>query len=68
MHAFIQSAECLRGSGNLHAIVGKAVTAASSFLVPANRTRRPYLPVPDETVRTFRRLTEEEFPDLVWRG
>src|SRR5262249_6087927 len=54
MHAFIQAAECLRGSGNLHAIVGKAVTAASSFLVPANRTRRPYLPVPDETVRAFR--------------
>jgi dihydrodipicolinate synthase/N-acetylneuraminate lyase len=68
LHAFIQAADCLRGSGNLHGIMGKAVTAASSYLVPANRSRRPYLPVPDEVVRAFRRKVEEELPDLVWRG
>ena len=53
---------------NLHGIVGKALTAASPFLVPANRTRRPYLPVPDETVRQFRGVAEERFPDLLWHG
>jgi len=68
MHAFIMATDLLRGEGNLHAIMGKAVTAASSFLVPANRTRRPYLPVPDEIVKQFRRLVEERFPDLLWRG
>jgi 4-hydroxy-tetrahydrodipicolinate synthase len=68
MHAFIQASKILHGSGNLHAVIGKAVTAASDFLVPANRTRRPYLPVPDETVRLFRRTIEEELPDLIWRS
>jgi 4-hydroxy-tetrahydrodipicolinate synthase len=68
MHAFIVACDLLRGPGNLHGIVGKALTAASSFLVPANRTRRPYLPVPDETVRQFRGVAEERFPDLLWHG
>jgi 4-hydroxy-tetrahydrodipicolinate synthase len=68
MHAFILATSVLLGTGNLHGIVGKAVTAASAFLVPANRTRRPYLPIPDQTVQQFRRLTEEQFPDLCWRG
>jgi dihydrodipicolinate synthase/N-acetylneuraminate lyase len=68
MHAFIMATSVLLGAGNLHGIVGKAVTAASPFLVPANRTRRPYLPISDETVRQFKRLTEEQFPDLCWRG
>ena len=68
MHAFMRATDLLHGSGNLHAVMGKAVTAASDCLVPANRTRRPYLPVPDETVAKFRRLVEEQFPDLVWRG
>lgn len=67
MHAFIMATSILLGTGNLHGIVGKALTAASSFLVPANRTRRPYLPVPDDTVERFRRITEEQFPDLCWR-
>jgi dihydrodipicolinate synthase/N-acetylneuraminate lyase len=68
VHALILAMEPLLGPGNLHGIVGKALTAASSFLVPANRTRRPYLPIPDETVRRFRRRVEDDFPDLVWRG
>jgi hypothetical protein len=55
----------LLGAGNLHGIVGKALTAAPSFLVPANRTRRPYLPKPDKTVRRFRRPVKEEVPDLL---
>ncbi len=68
MHAFITATSILQGNGNLHGIVGKAVTAASKFLVPANRTRKPYLPIPDTTIREFQRLTEEQFPDLCWRG
>jgi dihydrodipicolinate synthase/N-acetylneuraminate lyase len=68
LHAFIEATKILHGNGNLHAIIGKAVTAASPFLVAANRTRRPYLPVPDETVQEFKRQVEEEFPDLHWRG
>lgn len=68
IHALIAACEILRGSGNVHGIVGKALSAASSFLVPHNRTRRPYLAIPDQTVRRFRRVVEERFPDLVWRG
>jgi len=68
MHSFMQAAQILHGSGNLHGIVGKAVTAASPFLVPANRTRRPYLPIPDETIQRFRWIVEEQFPDLVYRA
>lgn len=68
MHAFIRATDLLKGEGNLHAIMGKAVTAASSFLVPANRTRKPYLPVPEATVDAFRRLVHEQFPDLLWNG
>jgi 4-hydroxy-tetrahydrodipicolinate synthase len=65
MHAFILATKNLVGDGNFHAIVGKAITAASPFLIPANRTRRPYLPIPDEKVSEFRRLTQEQFPDLL---
>jgi 4-hydroxy-tetrahydrodipicolinate synthase len=68
MHAFITASKILHGTGNFHAIVGKAISAASSFLVPANRTRRPYLPVPDATVQQFRQMVEDEFPDLLYRG
>lgn len=53
---------------NLHGIVGKALSAASPFLMPHNRTRRPYLPIPDTTVQQFRRILETQFPDLLWRG
>lgn len=55
-------------AGNLHGIVGKALTATSSFLVSNNRTRRPYLAIPDETVQRLRGRLEAEFPDLLWRG
>lgn len=68
MHAFMRASEILHEGGNLHGILGKAITASSPFLVPANRTRRPYLPVPDATVRRFRRIVEEQFPDMLWRG
>jgi len=68
MHAFIEASKILHGTGNFHAIVGKAISAASSFLVPANRTRRPYLRVPDATVQQFRQLVEDQFPDLLYRG
>jgi dihydrodipicolinate synthase/N-acetylneuraminate lyase len=68
MHALILAKDVLTGPGNLHGIVGKAFTAASPFLVSDNRTRRPYLPIPDETVQQFRRIVEERFPDLLWQG
>jgi len=44
------------------------MAAASPFLAPHNRTRRPYLPVPDEVVARFRQRVEEECPDLLWQG
>jgi 4-hydroxy-tetrahydrodipicolinate synthase len=66
MHAFIQSLDLLRGPGNLHGIVGKALSSTSPFLVPHNRTRRPYLPVPKATVDEFRRLVADQFPDMLW--
>ncbi len=68
MHAFMAAKEMLLGPGNLHAIVNKAMAAASSFLLPDNRTRRPYLPIPDDVVQRFRRRVEEDCPDLLWRG
>jgi 4-hydroxy-tetrahydrodipicolinate synthase len=68
LQAFMRATSVLHEDGNLHGIVGKALTAASDFLVPSNRTRRPYLAVPDSTVAAFRRTVEESFPDLLWRG
>jgi 4-hydroxy-tetrahydrodipicolinate synthase len=68
MHAFIKATAPLLEGGNLHGIVGKAITAASPFLIPANRTRKPYLPISDEIVTSFRRTVEEQFPDLLWQG
>jgi dihydrodipicolinate synthase/N-acetylneuraminate lyase len=68
IHALITACDLLRGSGNLHGIVGKALSAASPFLVAQNRTRRPYLAIPDATVQQFCRIMEEQFPDLLWRG
>lgn len=67
MHAFMQATQILLEDGNLHGIVGKAVTAASPFLLPANRTRRPYLPIGAERVAQFRAIVEEQFPDLLYR-
>ncbi len=68
MHAFSLVKEVLTDSGNLHGIVNKAMAAASPFLAPHTRTRRPYLPIPDEVVDRFRQRVEEECPDLLWRG
>ena len=67
LHALIAAAALLGGPGNLHGIVGKALSSASPFLVVRNRTRRPYLPIPDDTVLQFRRIVEDQFPDLLWR-
>lgn len=53
---------------NLHGIVNKAMAAASPFLVEANRTRRPYLPVSPEVVEHFRKIVEEQFSDMLWKG
>jgi 4-hydroxy-tetrahydrodipicolinate synthase len=68
MNAFMRATAILQEDGNLHGIVGKAVTAASAFLIPSNRTRRPYLPVSDELIGQFRASVEEHFPDMLWRG
>lgn len=67
MHAFMRASETLHDGGNLHGILGKAISAASPFLVPANWTRRPYLPLDDASVTAFRHLVEEQFPDMFWR-
>jgi hypothetical protein len=56
-----------RCANYLHGIVGKAMAAASPFLMGSQRTRGPYLPVPDDVVEQFRRITVEQFPDLLWR-
>jgi len=68
LHAFGQAKSLLEGTGNLHGIVGKAMTAASPFLVGANQTRKPYLAVPAAIVDQFRRTVEMQFPDLLWTG
>jgi 4-hydroxy-tetrahydrodipicolinate synthase len=68
LHDFILAKGFLDGTGNLHGIVGKAVSGASPFLIGANRTRKPYLPVPDALVEKFRRVVEEQFPDMMWQG
>ncbi|MCL4499049.1 MAG: dihydrodipicolinate synthase family protein [Chloroflexi bacterium] len=68
MHAFIRATAILHGAGNLHGIIGKAVSAASPFLVPCYATRRPYLPISPEIVEQFRVIVREQFPDLVWKG
>jgi hypothetical protein len=56
----------LEGGGNLHGIVGKATAAASTFLVEANRTRPPYLPISSEIIDEFRRIVETDFTGLLW--
>lgn len=68
MHAFMRASEVLHEEGNLHAVIGKAIASCSPFLVPNNRTRRPYLPAREESIRRFRRIIDEEFPDLRWEG
>ena len=68
MHAFILAKRILDGTGNLHGIVGKAIAAASPFLVDANRTRPPYLPISSEIVSQFRQIVETDFTDLLWQA
>ena len=53
MHALILAADLLRGPGNLHGIVGKALSSASPFLVVGNHTRRPYSPIPSNRCGSF---------------
>lgn len=65
MHAFITASHVLHEGGNLHGILGKAVTACSPFLIPSRRTRRPYLPVPDAQVERFRRIVADRFADML---
>lgn len=65
LHAFSQASQPLREQGHLHAALNKARTAALPFLVSANRTRAPYLPVPQQDVDAFARTAHEQFPDLV---
>jgi 4-hydroxy-tetrahydrodipicolinate synthase len=68
IHAYSMAKDTLAESGHLHGIIGKAVNSTSSFLITANRTRRPYLPVDPETIKKFQRVIEEELPDLIWKG
>jgi len=68
MDAFIREVMAVfggEGEGNLHGIIGKAVTATSPFLVPANTTRRPYLPISEDRIETFRTRVHDAFPDLL---
>ncbi|MCC7368102.1 MAG: dihydrodipicolinate synthase family protein [Chloroflexi bacterium] len=68
LHAFIGAIDVLQETGNLHGIIGKAVTEASPFLISTPTTRRPYQPVVREAVERFRRIVEEQFQDLQWPG
>lgn len=67
-HAFCEASVILHEDGNDHAIVGKALSSVSPFLLHAGGTRRPYLPVREEVVEEWRRIVEERFPDLLWPG
>ncbi len=66
MNGFIQAMHPLRGEGNLHGIVRKAMASVSPFLEGSANTRRPYLPVSQDRIEQFRRIVSEQFPDLVW--
>jgi dihydrodipicolinate synthase/N-acetylneuraminate lyase len=68
MHAFMRASEVLYEGGNLHGILGKAIASCSPFLLTNNRTRRPYLPVGEESISRFGRMIDEEFGDLRWQG
>lgn len=65
MHAFMHASKIFHEGGNLHGIIGKAITACSPFLISANRTRRPYLPVPEEKIEQFKRIAAEQFSDML---
>jgi dihydrodipicolinate synthase/N-acetylneuraminate lyase len=68
MHAFMRASEVLYEGGNLHGILGKAIAACSPFLMVNNRTRRPYLPVREESIQRFRSIVAERFADMCWTG
>jgi hypothetical protein len=63
----MRASEVLYEGGNLHGILGKAIASCSPFLQTINRTRRPYLPVREETIQRFRRSIEADFADMCWR-
>lgn len=67
VQALIEAKKLLVADGNLHGTVNKALAVASGFLEGTARTRRPYLPIPNETIDQFRCIMEEEFPDLLWK-
>jgi len=49
-------------------IIGKATAAASPFLVGTYQSRRTYLPIPQETVWTFRHIITERLPEVLWHA
>lgn len=66
MNEFIRAMDIFHRDGHLHGVVGKAVAAASNFLVPSLVTRRPYLSISPAAVNTFRELVTKQFPEMVW--
>lgn len=68
IHGLLRAMAPFFEGDNLAGIIGKALTATSDFLVPSNRTRKPYLPISGETVNNVRRTIEADFPDLCWQG
>ncbi len=68
IHAFMRASEVLTEGGNLHGILGKAIAFCSPFLLTNNRTRRPYLPVGEESILKFRHIIDTEFADMRWQG
>jgi 4-hydroxy-tetrahydrodipicolinate synthase len=67
MDAYVAIKRACLGPYGTHGIVNKAMAASSDFLVGSPRTRRPYLPVPDDAIAAFRDRIQAELPDMVWR-
>jgi len=68
MLAFIEATGPLVSGGYEHAAIGKAIASGSDFLVPAPRTRRPYLPIPRERIDRWSTDIRDRFADLCWSG
>lgn len=66
MLEFIEAMRGLIAGGHQHAVIGKAIASASDLLVPAPHTRRPYLPIPKESVDRWKHDVQERFPDMCW--
>lgn len=66
MLEFIEATEGLIAGGHQHAAIGKAIASGSDFLVAAPRTRRPYLPIPEETIERWKLHVYRHFPDMCW--